>query len=124
MDYRPRNPNGDGHHGEPPEGLGDDLLRGAAEIARFLFGDPGKRRSVYHLAATTKIPVFRIGSMLCARRAVLLRWIDEQERRVPSSLGPQRRKDEPDEPNPAPAVSPPSPRGPIPAMAIRPAPSE
>ena len=61
----------------PP--LGSDLLRGADEIALFLFGDKGERRKVYHLAETSKIPFFRLGSMLCARRSVLLKWIEAQE---------------------------------------------
>jgi hypothetical protein len=59
--------------------LSSDLLRGADQIAEFLFGDPGERRKVYHLAETSRLPVFRLGSLLCARRSVLLAWIAEQE---------------------------------------------
>jgi hypothetical protein len=62
--------------------LADDLLRGADEIAKFLFGPNGCRRKVYYLAACTRIPVFRLGSQLCARRSVLLTWIAEQESRA------------------------------------------
>lgn len=58
-----------------------DLLRGAEEIADFLFGDRKLRRRVYHLAATSNLPVFKLGSMICARRSVLLKWIVEQESR-------------------------------------------
>jgi hypothetical protein len=58
-----------------------DLLRGAEEIAEFLFGDRKLRRKVYHLAATSNLPVFKLGSMICARRSVLLKWIAEQEAR-------------------------------------------
>lgn len=61
--------------------LSGDLLRGADEIARFLFGDETRRRKVYHLVATSKLPVFKLGSMICARRSILLKWIEEQERR-------------------------------------------
>ncbi len=65
--------------------LADDLLRGAAEIARFVFGNAAERRRVYHLATEVKqesrIPVFRLGNLLCARRSTLLRWIAEQEGR-------------------------------------------
>jgi hypothetical protein len=63
--------------------LADDLLRGADSIAEFIFG-PGKngRRKVYYLAETSHLPVFRLGSLLCARRSVLLRWIAGQEDRV------------------------------------------
>src|ERR1700733_14258398 len=58
------------------EGLANDLLRGADEIAEFLFGTSASgRRKIYYLAECTKIPIFRIGSVLHARRSVLLDWI-------------------------------------------------
>jgi hypothetical protein len=60
----------------------DDLLCGASEIAKFLFGPNGSRRKVYYLAACTRIPVFRLGTKLCARRSVLLGWIGSQESRA------------------------------------------
>jgi hypothetical protein len=59
--------------------LADDLLRGAEEIAEFIFGDSRQRRKVYHAAATSRLPTFRLGAMLCARKSTLLRWIAEQE---------------------------------------------
>lgn len=62
--------------------LADDLLRGADEIAEFIFGARGSRRKVYYLAETSHLPVFRLGAVLCARRSVLLRWIAGQESRV------------------------------------------
>jgi hypothetical protein len=62
--------------------LADDLLRSADEIAEFIFGARGSRRKVYYLAECTKLPVFRLGSVLCARRSVLLNWIAGQESRV------------------------------------------
>jgi hypothetical protein len=62
--------------------LADDLLRGADEIATFIFGSRGSRRKVYYLAECTRLPVFRLGSVLCARRSVLLNWIAGQESRV------------------------------------------
>jgi hypothetical protein len=70
---------------ETPTDLADDMLRGADEIARFLFGEQASRRKVYYLAECTRIPVFRIGAVLCARRSVLLKWISDQESRVRSS---------------------------------------
>jgi hypothetical protein len=65
-----------------PTDLADDLLRGADEIAEFIFGARGSRRKVYYLAETSHLPVFRLGAVLCARRSVLLRWIAGQESRV------------------------------------------
>ncbi len=62
--------------------LGSDLLRGADQIAEFMFGTPIERRKIYHLAETSKIPVFRLGALLCARRSTLLTWIEAQERRA------------------------------------------
>ena len=64
--------------------LGDDLLRGAEEIARFMFGDVKHRRKVYYLTgeATKGLPHFKIGSLICARRSTILNWIAEQEGRA------------------------------------------
>ena len=56
-----------------------DLLRGADAIAAFLFDDAGMRRKVYHLVATSNLPVFKLGSMICARKSVLLQWVQRQE---------------------------------------------
>ena len=63
---------------EPP--LAEDLLTGAAAIARFVFGDEGERRRVYWLADTGQLPVFRIGSTLCARKSRILRAVELHER--------------------------------------------
>lgn len=71
--------------GEPDGEFATDMLRGAEEIALFLFGARTERRKVYHLAATSHLPTFKLGSMICARRSVLLRWIEEQELRKPAS---------------------------------------
>jgi hypothetical protein len=62
--------------------LAEDLLRGAYEIAEFIFGARESRRKVYYLAETSHLPVFRLGSVLCARRSVLMNWIAGQESRV------------------------------------------
>jgi hypothetical protein len=56
-----------------------DLLEGAEQIADFLFEDPSRARSVYHLAKKEQLPVFRLGATLCARRSRLKAWIEEQE---------------------------------------------
>jgi hypothetical protein len=70
-----------------PNELADDILRGADEIAEFIFGDRGSRRNVYYLVASSRLPVFRLGSLLCARKSVLLQWISGQENRVTGSAG-------------------------------------
>jgi hypothetical protein len=67
---------------EKAHALGKDLLRGADEIAEFIFGARGSRRKIYYLAETSHLPVFRLGAVLCARRSVLLTWISGQESRV------------------------------------------
>ena len=59
--------------------LSDDLLKGAKEIAEFLLGDSKQRRQIYHLAQHGRLPVFKIGATICARRSTLLTWIEEQE---------------------------------------------
>jgi len=65
-----------------PHELAGDLLRGADEIAEFIFGTRESRRKIYYLAECCRLPVFRLGSILCARRSVLLNWIAGQESRV------------------------------------------
>jgi len=68
--------------------LADDVLRGAEAIAEFLFRGTTEdqrgrnRRKVYHLAESSRLPVFRLGSMLCARKSKLLDFIAAQENRV------------------------------------------
>jgi hypothetical protein len=64
----------------PP--LAEDLLHGADEIAEFIFGKRGGRRKVYYLAECARLPCFRLGSMLCARKSVITAWIAGQESRV------------------------------------------
>jgi hypothetical protein len=57
----------------------DDLLYGADAVAEFVYGSRSFRRRIYHLAATSKIPLFKLGSMICGRKSVLLTWIERQE---------------------------------------------
>ena len=54
--------------------LGDDLLHGAEAIAVFVFGNEKHRRKVYHYAGDAKVrlPVFRIGNVICARKSKLI----------------------------------------------------
>ena len=68
--------------GEARPTIADDLLRGADEVARFVFGSPKHRRKIYYYAtdAKTRMPVFRIGAVICARKSTLIEWIEQQER--------------------------------------------
>jgi hypothetical protein len=61
--------------------LARDMLRGADEIAEYLYGSRTLRRKVYHLTSTSNVPFFKLGSMICARKSVLLAWVETQERR-------------------------------------------
>ena len=51
------------------------------EIAAFVFGSTKHRRKVYYYATNAKarMPVFRIGAIICARKSTLLEWIRLQE---------------------------------------------
>jgi len=59
-----------------------DLLAGADQIAAFM---GLKVRRVYHLAEMQRLPVFRLGATLCARKSTLLKWIEEMENRAMNS---------------------------------------
>ncbi len=64
--------------------LSNDLVKGADGIAKFLFGsDAAKfRRKVYHLAdpkRADRLPVFRMGNQLFARKSTLLKVIEQRE---------------------------------------------
>jgi hypothetical protein len=65
---------------EPCEKPGD--IRGAEAIAEYIFGDRRHRRKVYHLAESSKIPIWRLGSTLCLRPSTYEAWIKDQEARV------------------------------------------
>jgi hypothetical protein len=60
--------------------IAGDILHGADEIAEFLFGDRKHRRRVYNLVDGNRLPIFRIGANICARRSILLEWISAQEK--------------------------------------------
>jgi hypothetical protein len=64
-----------------PANIADDLLHGADAIAEFLFGSTDHRRRVYYYATAAKcrLPHFRIGSVVCARKSTLVEWISRQE---------------------------------------------
>jgi len=60
----------------------DDMIRGAAAIAEYMFGDRCYRRRVYHLVQTSRIPIARIGSTLCLRPSTYQKWLEGQEERA------------------------------------------
>jgi hypothetical protein len=59
--------------------IGGDILHGADGIAAFLYGNEKFRRKIYNLVETKRLPHFRLGNMICARKSVLLAWITAQE---------------------------------------------
>lgn len=59
-------------------GLDGDLLRGAEAIGEFLGTD---ERQVREMANKGRLPVFRLGRTICARKSTFFAWIAEQERR-------------------------------------------
>src|SRR3954453_8080718 len=68
-----------------------DLISGAGEIAAFLYGDRNRVRSIYRLAETTSIPVFKVGAQLSARRSRLTEWLARLESEAASQGSLLRR---------------------------------
>lgn len=56
--------------------LAADLLKGADAIADFLGMD---RRQVYFAVSKNRLPTFRIGAGVFARKSTLIAWISKQE---------------------------------------------
>lgn len=73
----------------PMAGLSDDMLRGAHEIAGFLFGNPKERRKVYHLAERSRLPTFKLGAVLCARKSTIMEWVAQQEAKAFKTVSDQ-----------------------------------
>jgi hypothetical protein len=70
--------------------LADDTLHGAEEIAEYLYGDREKQhiRRVYHISradSVNRLPTFRFGIIICARKSTILQWIKAQEARSTAS---------------------------------------
>lgn len=66
--------------------LSGDLLHGADEIARFVYGSAAderaaesNRRKIYNAAERHGLPTFKFGGTITARRSTILRWIEAQE---------------------------------------------
>jgi hypothetical protein len=66
-----------------PDSIADDLIVGAADLARFIYGSDEQRfqRRIYYRCSVAKLrlPHFRLGSQIAARRSTLLAWIEEWE---------------------------------------------
>ena len=60
--------------------LSEELLEGAGAIAAFMFGDFEARRKVYNLVEQQRLPIFRLGKRICARKSTLQCWIVDQEK--------------------------------------------
>ncbi len=77
-------------HNQPPSPLSDDLIEGAEGIAEEMFGDRKEKRKVYRLVSEVKpedrLPVFRLGAIICIRRSTLFAWISERERQGTSGI--------------------------------------
>ena len=62
--------------------LDDDVLIGARAISYFLFGSSEYRfqRRIYYLTTTAKIkmPHFRLGQQLTARKSIIRAWTGDQ----------------------------------------------
>ena len=56
--------------------LADDVLKGAAAISAFLGED---ERAVYYAISKGRIPHYRIGESIRARKSTLRAWVAEQE---------------------------------------------
>ena len=54
------------------EDLADDVLKGAAAISKFMNEDT---RSVFYMISKGRLPVYRIGESMRARKSTLRAWI-------------------------------------------------
>jgi len=61
------------------DNLHGDLLHGASALAEFPYGESKVSHRIYKLVDKEKLPHFRLGSTICARKSTLLLWIAEQQ---------------------------------------------
>jgi hypothetical protein len=70
------------HQGNAEPAFSDDLLRGAAEIAEFLYGDRKYRRRVYYLwASENDVPITRGRVQLHALKSALRAYFSKKPKR-------------------------------------------
>jgi hypothetical protein len=72
--------------GPPEPSLSEDLLFGAGEISKFVYGTSRRRRAIYHLFEINALPAFRWGGQLCARKSKLMEFIRGRENATLSIL--------------------------------------
>ena len=63
----------------------DDFLEGARAIACFVYNDPERVRTIYYLYEKCRIPCFKMGATICARKSAIIEWIKTQEERCGAS---------------------------------------
>lgn len=56
-----------------------DLLVGAEAIALFMFGNSTLTRRVYHTWEAHRLPAFKVGQALWARKSAIVAWVNEKE---------------------------------------------
>jgi len=61
------------------DAIANEVLSGADALALFIYGDKKFRRKVYYLIERHGLPVFRIGTNICARKAALVAWLESKE---------------------------------------------
>lgn len=61
------------------DNIGNDVLKGAEAIAAYLGEDA---RSVFYAIAKGRIPHYRVGQSIRARKSTLAAWIAQQERKA------------------------------------------
>jgi hypothetical protein len=59
--------------------LSSDLLRGAAAIAEFMYGDAEERRKIYALHEKRAIPTFLLNNIIHARKSSIIRAVEARE---------------------------------------------
>jgi hypothetical protein len=61
------------------DSLSADILRGADEIAEFYYGRREDRWKIYRAHKLKRLPLFRDGAVLCARKSTLREHVRQRE---------------------------------------------
>jgi hypothetical protein len=68
------------HYIEAPS-ISQDLVIGADDGAKYLFGEADRRR-FYHLVSTSRLPTARLGSKIAIQKSVIRSFLWQQQRRA------------------------------------------